>query len=71
MVETGNQFKLPVPPAEIQYARSHVVEFREDSIYQEYFKYVLQTCNLSKPTDWRQALELYKVLLEYANEGIP
>ena len=67
----GNQFKLPVPPAEIQYARSHVVEFQEDSIYQEYFKYVLQTCNLSKPTDWRQALELYKVLLEYANEGIP
>ena len=63
----ANHFLLPVPQADINYVRSHIVETEEDNLYQEYFNYVLQSCNFNKPTDWTEALDLYNTLLEYAN----
>ena len=63
----ANHFLLPVPEADINYVRSHIVETEEDNLYQEYFNYVLQSCNFNKPTDWTEALDLYNTLLEYAN----
>jgi hypothetical protein len=63
----GTHFLLSVPEDEIIYARSHIVEIQEENIYQEYFNYVVQSCNLDKPSDWREALELYNTLLQHAN----
>ena len=63
----GNHFLLPVPEDEIHYARSHIIQPEEANIFQEYFSYVFQFCNLDKPTDWREALELYNTLLQHAH----
>jgi len=63
----ANHFLLPVPEAETNYARSHIVETEEDNLYQDYFNYVLQSCNLNKPADWMEGLDLYNTLRQYAN----
>ena len=54
-----DQFLLSISQAESGYASSHVIE----SDYQEYFQYVCGLCGLEQPNDWKQALELYNVLL--------
>ena len=57
---------LPVPLCELDYVRSHVVETEEENEYQEYFQYLAQTCNLSKPEHWRDALRQYYTIHSYA-----
>lgn len=57
---------LPVPLCELDYVRSHVVETEEENVYKEYFQYLVQTCHLSKPENWRKALQQYHTILSYA-----
>ena len=64
-----DQFLLPISEAESGYARSHVIESDYDSDYQEYFQYVCGLCGLEQPNDWKQALELYDILLQFAQNG--
>lgn len=66
----GNHFIMPIPEAEIHYARAHVIDLQDDNIHQDYFNYALQACNHNKPTNWREALELYNVLKQCAYNGI-
>jgi hypothetical protein len=49
----GNHFIMPIPEAEIHYARAHVIDLQDDNIHQDYFNYALQACNHNKPTNWR------------------
>ena len=63
----ANHFFVPVPEAETNYARSHIVETEEDNLYQDHFNYVLESCDLNKPADWMEGLDLYNTLLQYAN----
>jgi hypothetical protein len=54
----------------MQYARCHVVEADDESNdYQDYFQYVMSTCALTKPNDWKEALELFHTLVGYAKNG--
>ncbi|XP_078372629.1 uncharacterized protein LOC144656265 [Oculina patagonica] len=64
-----DQFLLPISEAERNYARSHVIEIDSDNEYQEYFQYVSGLCGLEQPNDWREALELYDILLQFAYNG--
>ena len=43
----GNHFIMPIPEAEIHYARAHVIDLQDDNIHQDYFNYALQACNQS------------------------
>ena len=47
----------------------HIVETEEHNDYQEYFQYVSEVCALEQPNDWRDALQLYKFLLQCACNG--
>ena len=60
------KLSLPVPLCELDYVHSHVVETGEENEYQEYFQYLVQTCNLSKPEHLREALQQYYPILSYA-----
>ena len=64
-----DQFLLPITEVESNYARTHVVESDADNDYQEYFQYVSGICGLGQPEDWREALELYKIILQFAYNG--
>ncbi len=66
----GNEYMISVPETEISYVREHVVELHHSNIYQDYFDYALQACSYNKPNDWREALQLYNVLKQCANNGI-
>ena len=66
----GNEYMMSVPETEISYVREHVVELHHSNIYQDYFDYALQACSYNKPNDWREALQLYNVLKQCANNGI-
>ncbi|CAB3979164.1 Hypothetical predicted protein [Paramuricea clavata] len=66
----GNHFIMPIPEAEVHYARAHVIDLQDDNIHQDYFNYALQASNHNKPTNWREALELYNVLKQCAYNGI-
>ena len=64
-----DQFLLPVPQEEMQYACEHLVERVEDNEYQSYMTYLVQSCHLKQPNNWREALQLYKILLHYSYNG--
>ena len=64
-----DQFLLSISEAESGYASSHVIESDYDSDYQENFQYVYGLCGLEQPNDWKQALELYNILLQFAQNG--
>lgn len=61
---------LPVPDHEMQYARLHIVDNVEQNNFQEYFHYLMSTCALTTPENWRDGLNLYHTLLDYANNGL-
>ena len=60
---------LPVPQCEMHNARAEVIQKNEGNDYQEYFNYVMSECELSFPDNWQDALVLYSVLLQYAENG--
>ena len=55
-----------VPEDELAYANEHLIEREDESEYQDYFKYVMDTLNLQEPGDWREALQLYENLTAIA-----
>lgn len=60
---------LPVADNEMEYARLQVIEPNQNNDYQDYFQYVMTTCELEKPVSWREGLVLYHTLLSYAKNG--
>ena len=58
-----------VPDNEMEYARAHLVERDETNVYHEYFQYVIATCDLQRPGNWREGLHLYRTLLDHASNG--
>lgn len=44
-----------VPDNEIQYARMQLAGRADTSKYQEYFQYVLATCDFKWPGNWKDA----------------
>lgn len=60
---------LPVANNEMEYARMQVIEPYQNNDYQEYFQYVMTTCELEKPVNWREGLALYHTLLSHARNG--
>ena len=61
---------LSVPEEEKLYAREHIIsDHTEQNDFQRYFTYVLESRLLEKPLHWRDALELYHVLINCANDG--
>ena len=65
----SDQVLLAITGEEMNYARSRVTKSDSDNDYQEYFDYVIGSCDFSQPTDWKEALELYKILLQFAYHG--
>ena len=49
--------------------RSHVVETEEENEYKEYFQYLVQACHLSKPENWREALQQYHTIFSHRLEN--
>ena len=56
---------LKVPLCELDYVRCHVIETEQETEYEEYFSYLVHTCNLTKPENWREALQQYFTFLSY------
>jgi hypothetical protein len=44
-------------------------ELPESNMYQEYFEYAMLQTNFAKPSNWNQALQLYRHLVTVANNG--
>ena len=61
---------LPVPDQEMEFSRLHVVDTAGPNDHQEYFNYLMATCELKTPEDWRESLNLYQTLLDHANNGL-
>jgi len=64
-----SDFILPVSEEEIRKAEMEVVASTDDNDYQDYFKYVMKESGLSPPANWREGLQLYSSLLDYACNG--
>jgi hypothetical protein len=61
---------LPVPEEEKLYAREHIIsDYTGQNDFQRYFTYIVESNSLEKPSHWRDALELYHVLINCANNG--
>ena len=58
-----------VPGNEMEYGRVQLVENPGVNEYEQYFQYILTTCDLQRPESWREGLELYNTLLDYAHNG--
>jgi hypothetical protein len=52
---------LNVPQCEIDYTKNNLIEKEEDIVH---FEYLMNTCEYSKPTNCREALELLKELIQ-------
>ena len=61
---------LPVEEHDMDYAQTHVIDSDDQNEFQEYSQYVMETCGLQTPTNWREGLSLYHVLLDYAENGV-
>ena len=46
-----------------EYARTHLVELDYSDNYTEYLDYVNKCCNIPKPKNWREALNIRQMLL--------
>ena len=57
----------PILDDEIQSIRENLTYEEEQTIYQEYFEYVLENTDLQLPNNFEQGLSLYKQLREIAN----
>ena len=62
----GGEDKLhSVSPEGIEFAAENLLKFDEQpNIHQEYFEYLVVNMNLQKASNWREALSLYKELLD-------
>lgn len=49
---------LPVPDHEMENARLHTVDTVEQNNFQEYFDYVMSTCELNTPKNFMECLKL-------------
>ena len=61
-----NDFIVPVPSDKICHAINAYPIQNEENIFQEYFQYVVEANGLHLPTNWREALNLYHQLLNFA-----
>ena len=61
-----NNLLLPVPDNEKNFAKQHIVANDEPNEYYSYFTYVTRICGLEQPTDWKEGLKLYHMLIHYA-----
>ena len=57
----------PILDDEIHSIRENLTYEEEQTIYQEYFEYVLENTDMQLPNNFEQGLSLYKQLLEIAN----
>ena len=61
---------LPVPKEEKSYAREHIIsDHSGQNDFQRYFTYIMESSLLEKPSHWRDALQLYHVLINCAVNG--
>ena len=61
---------LPVPDEEKSYAREHIIsDHSGQNDFQRYFTYIMESSLLEKPSHWRDALQLYHVLINCAVNG--
>ena len=61
-----NDFIVPVLSDKICHAINAYPIQNEENIFQEYFQYVVEANGLHLPTNWREALNLYHQLLNFA-----
>ena len=52
---------LPVPEHDMVYAQTHVEDNADHNVFQEYFHYVINTCELQTPGNWRDGLHIYTI----------
>lgn len=53
----------------VRKAEMEVVDSTDGNDYQDYFEYAMNESGLSPPTNWREGLQLYSSLLDYASNG--
>ena len=69
-LHSAQDFKHPVSEEQCHYVLENYVDSGEcHNDFQEYFNYVVDTAELTPPDDWREALDLYNQLIEFAKEG--
>jgi len=69
-LHSAQDFKHPVSEEQCHYVLENYVDSGEcHNDFQEYFYYVVDTAELTPPDDWREALDLYNQLIEFAKEG--
>ena len=59
---------LNVPRREIHYARNNLIEKEESTVNFEYFEYLINTYGYSKPTNWREGLELLTEIIQVSGQ---
>lgn len=64
-----NNLMLNVPRQETEYASQHILELCEPNEYQEYFQYARTTLSIAPPTQWEEALALFRTLSDIAVHG--
>ena len=60
---------LSVDDNKISYVENHLIEKEEGNEHFEYFQYVMDSLGLEKPTNWREALQLYRKLVSVSVSG--
>lgn len=60
---------MPVQDREIGYISRHIVIEPELNDYQDYFQYAKQLNEFTEPKNWQEALKLYQVLMNVAQDG--
>jgi len=56
-------FKMEIPMTQRNYVLHHIVEEPKKNDYQEYFEYAQEHLAIEKPSNWQDALALYKTLV--------
>ena len=57
-----NNLILNIPNEEVEYVEQHILEQQEFNEYQDYFHYARTTLSLAQPTNWEEALALFRRL---------
>lgn len=65
--ETG--LLLSVDNNKIGYVENHLIEKEDGNEHFEYFQYVMGSLGLGKPANWREALQLYHILVSVSVSG--
>ena len=66
-LHSSQDYKQPVTVEQCQHILENHLGMEEcGNEYQEYFEYVLDSTDLAPPQDWREGLNLYNRLLDFA-----